>query len=113
MPGIRLIHPSIKAVVQTVFIRRNVAQMVIKIEVSENVYLSALRTGNWTADGREVVFIPGAPDVTSGIVVEIHPAAIIETDETFIEVLVRLVSCGFGDARDQQDPSILLQTPTE
>lgn len=58
--------------------------------------LTAFKTGNKAEDGRVIVFIPTAPNITSGMVVEIDEERIIETDENSEEALTRIFSAGFG-----------------
>lgn len=61
-----------------------------------NIRRPAFRTGNKTEDGREVLFMPTSPNITSGFVIEVDPEDIEETDETVDEVLEKLFSAGFG-----------------
>ena len=58
--------------------------------------VTGFKTGNSTEDGREVVFIPTAPNITSGLVVELDDEKLQETDETAEEALTRQLSAGFG-----------------
>lgn len=58
--------------------------------------LNAFKTGNRTEDGREIVFLPTAPNITSGLVLELEEDQIQETDETAEEALTRILSAGFG-----------------
>ena len=103
-PGIRLFHSGIKEAISTVVLRRDVVGTPVKVELWADMYLTAFRTGTRTPDGRESLFVPGAPDVTSGLVVEVRSEDVIETDETLMDALVRLVSCGFGETGGQPNP---------
>mgnify|MGYP006284502117 CR=1 FL=1 len=58
--------------------------------------LTAFKTGNRAEDGRAIVFIPTAPNITSGMVVEIEEERVIETEENSEEALTRIFSAGFG-----------------
>jgi len=67
----------------------------VKIEFNE-IRFTAFKTGNKAEDGRSIVFIPTAPNITSGMVVEIDEDRIIETEENSEEALTRILSAGFG-----------------
>lgn len=60
--------------------------------------VTAYRTGNSGEDGREVLFVPTSPNVTTGFVVEAEEDEIIETEDTAREALTRTLSAGFGEA---------------
>lgn len=68
----------------------------VKIEFN-GARVTAYRTGNKTSDGREVLFVPTSPNITTGFVVEMKEEDIIETDDTPREALTRTLSAGFGD----------------
>lgn len=67
----------------------------VKVEHGE-FRLNAFKTGNRTDDGREIVFLPTAPNITSGLVLELEEDQIIETDESAEKALTRILSAGFG-----------------
>lgn len=67
----------------------------VKIDFN-GLRLTAFKTGNKAEDGRAIVFIPTAPNITSGIVAEIQEEQIIETEENSEEALTRVLSAGFG-----------------
>lgn len=74
----------------------------VKVEHS-GFRLNAFKTGNQTEDGREIVFMPTAPNITSGLVLELEEDQIIETDEPAEKALTRILSAGFG-AEDHEAP---------
>ena len=43
------------------------------------------------------MFLPTAPNITTGFVIEVDPDDITETDERVEEALTRVLSAGFGD----------------
>ena len=53
-----------------------------------------------TADGRDVLFLPTSPNITTGFVLEVDPADYEETDERVEDALTRILSAGFGDTND-------------
>lgn len=67
----------------------------VKIDF-KGLRLTAFKTGNKAEDGRAIVFVPTAPNITSGIVVEVNEERIIETEENSEEALTRILSAGFG-----------------
>ncbi|MDR9412210.1 MAG: hypothetical protein RI531_06245, partial [Haloferacaceae archaeon] len=50
-----------------------------------------------TPDGRDVLFLPTAPNITSGYVIEVDPAQYEPADESVEEALTRILSAGFAD----------------
>jgi uncharacterized membrane protein len=59
--------------------------------------MTAFKTGRRTEDGRVVLFMPTAPNITTGFVIEVDPADVTETDETVEEALTRILSAGFAE----------------
>jgi len=60
--------------------------------------MTAFKTGKTTDDGRIVLFLPTAPNITTGFVIEIEPEDVTEVDERVEEALMRILSAGFGDS---------------
>ena len=58
-------------------------------------------TGRTTDDGREILFMPTAPNITTGFVIEAKPDRYTESDESVEEALTRLLSAGFGDTEQE------------
>jgi len=63
--------------------------------------MTAFKTGKSTDDGRDVLFLPTAPNITTGFVVEVDPDAYREIDETVEDSLTRILSAGFGENDDR------------
>jgi uncharacterized membrane protein len=59
--------------------------------------MTAFKTGKRTKDGREVLFMPTAPNITTGFVMEVESEDITETDERVEEALTRILSAGFAE----------------
>lgn len=101
VPGIRVLYNTVKLTLRTLLTGSGSTWNPIKIDVWGGHRMAAFETGNETPDGKAIVFIPGAPEITSGFVAEVDPEVISETDDTLLEVLVRLLSCGFGDVEEE------------
>lgn len=71
----------------------------VKVETGK-IRRTAFRTGKETDDGREVLFMPTSPNITSGFVIEVRPENIIEVEESSTEALERLVSAGFASKKE-------------
>ena len=63
--------------------------------------MTAFKTGKTTQDGREVLFLPTAPNITTGFVVEVESDRYTEIDESVEDSLTRILSAGFGENRDR------------
>ncbi|QGA79970.1 DUF502 domain-containing protein [Candidatus Nanohalobium constans] len=69
-----------------------------------DIRINGFKTGNKTEDGREIIFMPTAPNITSGLVLELPDDKIEETDETGEEALTRILSAGFGQKKEEKPP---------
>jgi uncharacterized membrane protein len=99
VPGLRVVYNASKMAVETTLSGASELQTPVKIELWEGMRLTAFKTGKRTADGREMVFMPTAPNITTGFVMEVDPDDIIETDESVEDALTRILSAGFGETR--------------
>jgi uncharacterized membrane protein len=97
VPVVRMVYNASKIAVETVFTDDFDLNRPVKIEAWNGIRLTAFRTGKETEDGRAIVFMPTAPNITSGFVVEVTESDIIETNETVEEALTRVISAGFGE----------------
>ena len=79
-------------------------QTPVKVEVWGGMRVTAFKTGKQTADGRLLVFLPTSPNVTSGLLMEVDPEDVTETDEHVEDALGRILRAGFGES-DLRDPS--------
>lgn len=107
LPGLRVVYNASKMAVETALSGTEEFQKPVKVEVWNGMRMTAFRTGKRTADGRELLFIPTSPNITTGFVVEVDPEEIIEIDESAEDALTRVLSAGFGDA-DKRDVEELL-----
>ncbi|ELZ96654.1 DUF502 domain-containing protein [Haloferax sulfurifontis] len=97
LPVVRVIYNAVKTTLDVLLNHSNRSPRVVRITAWNGSRMLAFDTGNRTADGRVVVFIPGSPEVTSGFVAEIPPESLIECDQTVLTALVRLLSGGFAE----------------
>ncbi|MFC4359690.1 DUF502 domain-containing protein [Halobium salinum] len=95
--GLRTVYNAAKNSADSLLVGNGRPRGPTKIDAGGDFRISALRTGNRSPAGREIVFLPGAPDVTSGFVVEVDPDRLEEADETTVSLGIRLISCGFSD----------------
>lgn len=105
VPGVRIIYNASKMAAETALAGTDSLQEPIRIEPWPGMRLTAFKTGQRTEDGRHVVFMPTAPNITTGFVIEVEDEDIIETDEHAEEALTRLLSAGLGDEPDSRSLS--------
>lgn len=103
VPGLRVVYNASKIAIDTAISGGAELQRPVKIEPWEGMRLTAFKTGKRTEDGREIVFMPTSPNITSGFVIEVDNTAIIETDEKVEDALTRVLSAGFGET-DREVP---------
>lgn len=96
IPVVRIVYNATKMGVETLMSNNaDEFERPVKIEVA-GLRVTGFKTGNTTEDGREIVFVPTSPNITSGYVVDIDPERVQETDENVEEALTRVLSAGFG-----------------
>ncbi|MFB6136719.1 MAG: DUF502 domain-containing protein [Halobacteriaceae archaeon] len=97
LPGLRVVYNASKLAVETALTGTEDLQKPVKLETWEGLRMTAFKTGKTTDDGREVLFLPTSPNITTGFVVEVAPEDFEETDERVEEALTRVLSAGFGE----------------
>jgi uncharacterized membrane protein len=97
VPGLRVVYNASKMAVETAVSGGGELQAPVKLETWDGLRMTAFKTGKRTADGREIVFLPTSPNITTGFVIEVDPADITETDERVEDALTRVLSAGFGE----------------
>ncbi|MFC3477569.1 DUF502 domain-containing protein [Halobacterium litoreum] len=104
LPILRVIYNASKMAVETVLSSSTEEfQKPVKIEPWEGMRMTAFKTGKTTDDGREVVFMPTAPNITTGFVIELEPEDIVDEDESVESALTRVLSAGFGKEETDMD----------
>ncbi len=102
LPGLRVVYNASKMAVETAVSGTEGLQSPVKIEPWPGCRMTAFKTGKKTEDGRDLLFFPTAPNITTGFVVEVEPEYYEETSESVEDALTRLLSAGFGDTSEQQ-----------
>lgn len=102
VPGVRVVYNASKLAIETALGEETALQTPVKVEPAEGFRLTAFKTGNRTRDGREVLFLPTSPNITSGLVLEVPQSQIIETDEQVEQALTRVLSAGFGETNQTE-----------
>ncbi|WP_435359659.1 DUF502 domain-containing protein [Haloarchaeobius sp. DFWS5] len=98
VPGLRVVYNASKMAAETALGGTDALQTPVKVTTWDGMRMTAFKTGKTTEDGREVIFLPTAPNITTGFVIEVSPDEITETDEKVEDALTRILSAGFGDA---------------
>ncbi len=102
LPGLRVVYNASKIAAETTIGEEQALQEPVRVESWDGKEFPAFKTGHTTSDGRTVLFIPTAPNISSGFVVEAEDDRITETDESVDEVLARVLSGGFGESKHPQ-----------
>ncbi|SER10505.1 DUF502 domain-containing protein [Natrinema salaciae] len=102
VPGLRVVYNASKIAAETTIGEEQALQESVTVESWDGTQMPAFKTGHTTSDGRIVLFIPTAPNVSSGFVVEAEADRVTETDESVEETLARVLSGGFGESKHPQ-----------
>jgi uncharacterized membrane protein len=97
LPGLRVIYNASKMAVETALSGTSDLQAPVRLEVWEGLRMTAFKTGKTTADGREILFLPTAPNITTGFVIEVESDRYEEVEDSVEDALTRLLSAGFGE----------------
>jgi uncharacterized membrane protein len=101
LPGLRVVYNASKMAVETAVSGPEELQTPVKLETWNGLRMTAFKTGKTTEDGREVLFLPTAPNITTGFVVEVEPDRYTEIDESVEDSLTRILSAGFGENKNK------------
>jgi len=104
LPGLRVVYNASKMAVETAVSGTDDLQAPVKLETWDGLRMTAFKTGKTTDDSRDVLFLPTAPNITTGFVIEVDPEKYEETDESVEDALTRILSAGFGDADERAVP---------
>jgi uncharacterized membrane protein len=97
IPGLRVVYNASKMAVETAVGGTDELQAPVKLETWNGLRMTAFKTGKRTAEGRDILFLPTSPNITTGFVLEVEPDRYTETDESVEDALTRILSAGFGD----------------
>ncbi|WP_327050730.1 DUF502 domain-containing protein [Halomicrococcus gelatinilyticus] len=104
LPGLRVVYNASKMAAETALSDTNQLQKPVKLETWNGMRMTAFKTGKVTDDGREVLFLPTAPNITTGFVIEVAPERFTDTDESVEDALTRILSAGFGENNESGIP---------
>ncbi|MFB6185537.1 MAG: DUF502 domain-containing protein [Halobacteriaceae archaeon] len=113
LPGLRVVYNASKMAMETAVSGTDELQKPVKIEPWDGVRMTAFKTGKTTDDGREVLFMPTAPNITTGFVLEMESERIEETDERVEDALTRVLSAGFGETDKGIDITVTEESEKE
>ena len=108
VPLLRVVYNASKMAVETALSGTDDLQEPVKIEPWNGMRMTGFKTGKSTADGRDVIFMPTAPNITTGFVMEVAPEDYEETDERVEDALTRILSAGFGESNEEKPLSLAL-----
>lgn len=104
LPGLRIVYNASKMAAETALSGTEDLQSPVKLEVWDGLRMTAFKTGKHTEDGRDVLFLPTSPNITTGFVIEVEPHEYTESDESVEDALTRVLSAGFGETRNRSIP---------
>jgi uncharacterized membrane protein len=102
LPGLRVIYNASKMAVETALSGTSDLQAPVRLEVWDGLRMTAFKTGKKTSDGRDILFLPTAPNITSGFVIEVEEDRYDEIDDSVEQALTRILSAGFGEQDDNR-----------
>jgi uncharacterized membrane protein len=109
VPLIRVLYNASKLAVETALTGTEDLQKPVRLETWPGIRMTAFKTGKRTADGQEVLFMPTAPNITTGFVIEVDPERIEETGESVEEALTRILSAGFAEEENDRGVEIAVE----
>ncbi|MES3161106.1 MAG: DUF502 domain-containing protein [Halorubrum sp.] len=101
IPAMRVVYNASKLAVETAISGTDDLQSPVYLETWPGIRMTAFRTGKETRDGKVVLFMPTAPNITTGFVIEVEPERVEDTGETVEEGLTRILSAGFAESAQQ------------
>lgn len=102
VPGLRVVYNASKVAAETALSDSTKLQTPVKLDTWDGVRMTAFKTGREAPGDRILLFLPTAPNITSGFVIEVDETDVIETEETVEDALTRILSAGFGERTDNR-----------
>ncbi|MFD1515801.1 DUF502 domain-containing protein [Halomarina rubra] len=100
LPVLRVVYNAAKFTIRRLLSGDERTRTPVKVESWPGQWMTGFRTGVRAPDGDVMVFLPGAPDPTSGMLVAVDPDHVEESDETISAALIRVISCGCSNGED-------------
>jgi uncharacterized membrane protein len=113
VPILRVVYNASQLAVETAVSGDAELKEPVKITTWMGARMTAFKTGKQTDDGRILLFMPTAPNVTTGYVIEVEPENVEPTDETVEEAMTRLLSAGFSDGDRRPAGELASSSPTD
>lgn len=110
VPGLRVVYNASKMAIETALSDSTTLQEPVKLHTWKNIRMTAFKTGRRAPDDRVMLFLPTAPNITSGFVIEVDEADVIEIDEGVEDALTRILSAGFGERESQRGVPIAVDS---
>ncbi|MBS1263504.1 MAG: hypothetical protein MAG715_00686 [Methanonatronarchaeales archaeon] len=118
IPAFRILYNASKVALEMAVRGAGEFQVPVRVHVSENISLVGFKTGSDIVEGRETVFVPTAPNITSGVVLYVEPDGIDEVEASTEDTLTHVISAGFmepGEAESEEVETLIgyLQSDAE
>jgi len=110
IPALRIIYNASKVALEMVIRGAQEYRMPVLVRVTPERSLMGFKTGTEVVEGRETVFVPTAPNITSGMILYVETDRLVDVDESTEEVLTHVISAGFlkpGEAETEEVESLL------
>ncbi len=107
LPGLRVVYNASKMAIETAFSGTQGLRTPVRLEVWDGIYMTAFKTGKRTSGGMELLFMPTAPNITTGFVIEVDPERYEEMNSSVEDAMTRLLSAGFGETNDESLSGVL------
>ncbi|MFP4632798.1 MAG: DUF502 domain-containing protein [Halobacteriales archaeon] len=101
VPFVGFVYNATQMAVEAMSMGRDEFDRPVKLDYA-GVRFTGFKTGGRTDGGHEVIFVPTAPNITSGFVVEVEPERLKDSDESTEEALTRILSAGFASKDDDE-----------
>jgi len=102
IPLVRLLYNASKLAIETITTRGTDLQHPVSVEPWPGMHLTAFKTGNQGRDGRELLFMPTSPNISTGFVIEVDSEDYQELDESMEAAFTRVLSAGLADTTEQR-----------
>ena len=102
VPGLRIVYNAAKMAVETTVSEDGTLQSPVKVTVWPGMKMTAFKTGNKTEEGKDILFMPTSPNITTGFVIEMDPDGYEDLEESVEDSLARVLSAGFGVRKQKQ-----------
>lgn len=112
IPFLGTVYNITKVTADTVFKGAEDLNKPVKLDFS-GLRVTGFKTGNTTEDGRDIIFLPTAPNVTTGLVIEAEKEWLEEDQEAPKDALTRIFSAGFGANDDKSNKKEVKRQVTE